>query len=80
MPDKSDPYYVPPKKEGSTYFEAPQLFSPNDRTAQRGVLAPVRTAVYKQPVSYQKTSATSHRTITAAHSAQDAIGWSSASK
>lgn len=78
-PDKDSPYYVP-KKEGSTYFEAPQLFSPKDRTAQRGVLVPVRTAVYEQPVSYQKTTAAKRTTVTAAQAAQDAIGWSSVSK
>ena len=35
------------------YFEAPKLFSPNDRTAQRSI-APVKMAVYEQPVRHQQ--------------------------
>lgn len=76
--DSTDPYKV--KKDGSTYFEAPKLFNPNDRTAKRAVLAPVHTAVYQQPVNYQKTSAAVPRaTSVAAQPKQDVITWSSVS-
>jgi hypothetical protein len=69
------------KKSGdsSTYFEAPQLFQ-KDRTAQRGSIAPVRTALYQQPVTYHQTSAVARGPVTAAQVQQDAAGWVSVSK
>jgi hypothetical protein len=73
----TDPYSV--KKDGSTYFEAPQLFQ-KDRTAQRGSIAPVRTALYQQPVTYHQTSAVSAAPVSNAKALQDAAGWTSASK
>lgn len=77
--NSTDPYDVK-KKDGSTYFEAPKLFNPNDRTAKRAVLAPVHTAVYQQPVNYQKTSAAAPRaTAVAAQPKQNVITWSSVS-
>ncbi len=60
----------------ANYFEAPKLFHPGDRSAAR-VAAPVRTAVYEKPVSYQRVST---GRITAAQAQQDAAGWTSASK
>jgi hypothetical protein len=73
------PYDVKKSGDSSTYFEAPQLFQ-KDRTAQRGSIAPVRTALYQQPVSYHQTSTASRGPITAAQAQQDAAGWASASK
>jgi hypothetical protein len=71
-----DPYDTK-KTDNSTYFQAPKLFDPNDRTAQRGV-APVTRALYQKPVSYRNVSTA--RPITAEQAQQDAIGWTSASK
>jgi hypothetical protein len=56
------------------------LFNPNDRTAKRGSIAPVRTAVYEQPVSYRSTSTASRGPVTDAQAKIDAQGWSSVSK
>ena len=65
--------------DNGAYWEAPQLFmNPNDRTAQRQI-GRVQTAVYKQPVSHRRASAVRTK-ITAQQAAQDAIGWTSASK
>ena len=77
-----DPYHPDKvnKSDSSTYFEAPKLFNPKDRTAKHTGIAPVRTAIYEQPVTYRKTSTTTRGPITAAQAQQDAIGWSSASK
>jgi hypothetical protein len=70
---KDDPYDV--NGDSSTYFQAPKLFDPNDRTAQRSI-APVTTAVYEKPVSYRQAS-----TLTSLQQAElDAVGWISASK
>ena len=74
-----DPYH-PDKGDSSTYFEAPKLFNPKDRTAKHTGVATVRTAVYEQPVTYRKTSTTTRGPVTAAQAQQDAIGWSSALK
>jgi hypothetical protein len=74
-PPAVDPYKVEPKDAGAS-FEAPKLHDPNDRTAQRSI-APVKNALYKQPVAYRNVST---RRITAEQAKQDAIGWSSASK
>jgi hypothetical protein len=57
-------------------FEAPKLHDPNDRTAQRSI-APVKTALYREPVRYHNVST---RRVTAEQARQDAIGWTSASK
>lgn len=75
------PAEASPASEGSNaqYFEAPELFNPKDRTAQRSI-APVRTALYKQPVGYQQISAPSSERITAEQARRDAVGWTSASK
>jgi hypothetical protein len=69
-----DPYKVK-DTDSSTYFEAPKLHDPNDRTAWRGV-STVKTAVYKQPVSYRSVST---QRVTDEQARQDAIGWTSAS-
>jgi hypothetical protein len=74
-----DPYKVE-KSDNSTYLQPPKLFDPKDRTAQRGSIAPVRTALYQQPVSYRQMSAAARSPITAQQAQQDAIGWTSASK
>jgi hypothetical protein len=68
-----DPYEV--EGDSSTYFQAPKLFDPNDRTARRSI-APVTTAVYEQPVSYRRASA---QRITRQQAESDAAGWISAS-
>ena len=60
---------------GATFFEAPKLFNPNDRTAAR-VAAPVRNAVYERPVTHRQVST---GRITAAQAQRDAAGWTSAS-
>jgi hypothetical protein len=62
--------------ESSTYFEPPKLFDLNDRTARR-TIGPVRTAIYRGPVTHRPVSAP--RTITAERAREDAIGWTSAS-
>lgn len=71
-----DPYKVNNSSDSSTMFEAPKLHDPNDRTAQRAI-APVKTALYKQPVAYRNVST---QRVTAEQARQDAIGWSSVSK
>jgi hypothetical protein len=60
----------------ATYFEAPKLFNPNDRTAKR-VAAPVWKALYERPVAARQVST---GRITAAQAERDAAGWTSASK
>ena len=67
-----DPYDV--NGESSTYFQAPKLFDPSDRTAQRSI-APVTTALYEKPVSYRNVSL---QRITAEQAQLDAAGWISA--
>ena len=58
-----------PAAEGdsSTYFEAPKLFSPQDRTANRPSVD-VHDAVYRQPATYQGVSQASAVEV-------DANGW-----
>lgn len=76
----TDPYDVNGANgDNSTYFQAPKLFDPNDRTAQRSI-TPVRTAVYEQPVSYYGISAQRATAITEQQAVADAAGWVSASK
>jgi hypothetical protein len=60
----------------ANYFEAPKLFDPKDRTAQRKI-SPVRTALYEQRVGYRGVSM-SNQKITAEQAHRDAAGWSSA--
>jgi hypothetical protein len=67
------------KGDNSTYLEAPKLFSPQDRTAQRGSIAPVHTALYTQPASYHQIS-TTQTVVTAEQAHKDAAGWTSVSK
>jgi hypothetical protein len=74
--EQKDPYDVN-KTDNGAYFEAPKLFNPKDRTARSTSIAPVRTAVYEQPVSYRQTSTAPRGPITAAQARQDAIGWTS---
>jgi hypothetical protein len=71
--EEYDPYKVE-ETDGATYFEAPKLHDPNDRTVQRSI-APVKTALYKQPASYRSVSSTGR--ITAAQAQADATGWTS---
>jgi len=70
-----DPYETK-KEDSSTFFQAPKLFDPNDRTAQRSI-APVTTALYEKPVSYRSVST---RRITRDQAEADAAGWVSVSK
>jgi hypothetical protein len=67
-----DPYKV--DGDSSTYFQAPKLFDPSDRTARRSI-APVTTALYEKPVSYRSISA---QRVTAEQAERDASGWISA--
>lgn len=69
-------FYKQKSSDSSTFFEAPALHDPNDRTAQRSI-APVRQALYEQQVGYRKVSTTR---ITAEQARQDAIGWSSSAR
>jgi hypothetical protein len=71
---EKDPYKV--EGDSSTYFQAPKLFDPNDRTAKRS-LAPVTTALYQKQVSYRAVSA---GPITLEQAQRDAAGWVSAAK
>jgi hypothetical protein len=77
-PQQTHPEYDVKKNDSSTYLEAPKLFNPRDRTAQRSI-APVRTALYQQPASYHEISA-SRTTISAEQAERDAAGWESVSK
>jgi len=79
QPASSHPEYDVKKNDNSTYLEAPKLFSPQDRTAQRGSIAPVHTALYKQPASYRQIS-TADTVVTAEQAHKDAAGWTSVSK
>ncbi len=78
-PSQEDPYKVK-KSDTSTYLEAPKLFNPKDRTARTGSIAPVRTAVYEQPVSYRHISTAPRGPISDEQARIDAIGWTSGSK
>ena len=64
-------------QDSSTYFEAPKLFNPKDRTALRSTGA-VRTALYERPVTYRQVSSAA-RPVTAEQAKRDAAGWVSAS-
>jgi hypothetical protein len=70
-----DPYGAG-ESDNSTYFQAPRLFDPNDRTAQRAI-APVMTALYEKPVAYRSAMATP---ISLKQAQRDAVGWTSASE
>jgi hypothetical protein len=78
QPQSSHPEYNGDKNGNSTFLEAPKLFNPRDRSAQRTSIAPVRTALYQQPVSTREISST-RTTVTAQQAQQDAVGWTSAS-
>jgi len=78
QPASSHPEYEVKKNDNSTYLEAPKLFNPRDRTAQRSI-APVHNALYTQPASYHQVS-TARTIVTADQAQKDAIGWSSVSK
>jgi hypothetical protein len=75
QPSSTHPEYDV-KKDSSTYLEAPKLFNPNDRTAQRSI-APVHTAVYNKPAGSRPISTAPAR-ITAEQAQRDAAGWTSA--
>jgi hypothetical protein len=79
QPASSHPEYDVKKTDNSTYLEAPKLFSPQDRTAQRGSIAPVHTALFTQPASYHQIS-TTQTVVTAEQAHKDAAGWTSVSK
>jgi hypothetical protein len=74
--EQTDPYDVN-KADNGAYFEAPKLFNPQDRTARSTSIAPVRTAVYHQPVSYRQTTTAPRGPITAEQARKDAFGWTS---
>jgi hypothetical protein len=73
-PPSEDPYKV--EKTDSSTLNAPKLFDPNDRTAQRSI-APVKTAVYWQSVAHRQVST---QRVTAEQVRQVAAGWSSVGK
>ena len=80
--NQNDPYKVN-KDDNSTYLEAPKLFNPKDRTARRSAsIAPVHTAVYKQPVATRTAAAATvtRGPVSDEQARIDAIGWTSASK
>jgi hypothetical protein len=60
------------------YFEAPELFSPQDRAA-RSRVAPVKMALYEQPIRHHRVSAQPLQ-VTAQQAEQDAEGWRSAAQ
>lgn len=62
--------------EPSTMLEPLKLHDPNDRTAWRSI-APVKNAVYRQPVAPRSVSL---QRVTREQVRQDAVGWTSASK
>jgi hypothetical protein len=62
--------------ENATNLQAPQLFNPGDRTAQRHA-APVWTAVYHKP---RANSQPTIQNISWQQVQRDAEGWSSASE
>jgi hypothetical protein len=82
-PPADDPYKVN-KSASNPYLEAPKLFNPQDRTARNTSIAPVHTAVYRQPVSYRATATSSTPTpgapATDEQARIDAIGWTSSAK
>ncbi|WP_148073211.1 hypothetical protein [Bythopirellula goksoeyrii] len=78
------PQNDPGPSESSTYFEAPKLFNPQDRTAQnnsnrakpinRSPSVDVWTAVYSKPVTTDNISTT---TTKRSQAEIDAAGWHS---
>ena len=65
---KVDPAPAPAaESDSSTYFEAPKLFNPRDRTANRPSVD-VHDAVYRQPATYHGVSQASAVEV-------DANGW-----
>jgi hypothetical protein len=73
---------VPPQDEfndSALHFEAPQLFSPTDQTAQKNA-APVRTAEYHLPVTGQRSQLRNISvSVTREQAIQDSAGWTSVS-
>ena len=65
-----------PTDENATNMQAPQLFDPNDRTAQRHA-APVWTAVYHKSAAGAQPIA---QTVSWQQAELDAQGWTSASE
>jgi len=71
-----DPYKV--DGQNSTYFQAPQLFDPQDRAASRTlpqVIRPVTTALYEKPISHRDISFRTFPTISREQAERDATGW-----
>jgi hypothetical protein len=81
-PEPAEPPTVNPEPQGestdenATNMQAPQLFDPSDRTAQRHP-APVWTAVYHKSAASAQPSALN---ISLQQAELDAEGWSSASE
>jgi hypothetical protein len=80
-----DPYKDNKAADPGAYFEAPELklFNPKDRTAKRTSVAPVRTAVYEQPVRYRQTTASApqpRKFVSDEQARIDSMGWTSAAK
>lgn len=61
----------------NAYFEAPELFNPQDRTTQRPT-APVWTAVYRDTTGARPAASASTRRTADRHEQQGASGWRSA--
>ena len=67
------------ESDSSTYFNAPRLLDPRDRTARstnsRRPTVGVWNAVYRKPVASQKASHTVRRTARPTQAEIDAVGW-----
>jgi hypothetical protein len=78
--DDYDEVYPKPADETSdesaSFFEAPRLFNPKDQTADRGSVAPVRTAVYHKPAAGQP-SKMRNVSLSRRQAELDAAGWTS---
>jgi hypothetical protein len=86
-----DPGPAPPEEteekagDSSSYFEAPALFIPGDRTARQETVKPanrapsvdVWNAVYRGPVNNDSVSTTSFKSTARTQAEIDAEGWSS---
>jgi hypothetical protein len=75
QPASSHPEYD--VKKNDTGASDLKLFNPQDRTAQRAI-APVHTALYKQPASFRPVS-TALPIVTDEQVHKDAAGWGSVS-
>jgi hypothetical protein len=65
-------------KDGQSFFDAPQLFDPQDKTVKYSP-APVHRAVYQRPAGTSPDRVTT-RPITFEKSQRDAVGWTSAAQ